>query len=179
MKYILKRTAAYFIDCAIAFSIVMLVFQYGMMRPIRKLLGIGEEWFHSSINMEIYVLLSISLPVWLYFSILDSSEKKGTFGKRILKLSVVKKITNNKLGFKKSFLRTACKLLPWEIAHLGIIFPIPLNYAEDPSIRVLSILGMVLFMIYFLSILWDKEKQSIYDKLMRTIVVDNTLPQSS
>lgn len=122
MKYFFKRTLAYFIDCLIAFAIVMLVFQWGILSHIRASIGITDAWFTSSINMQLYVLTTISIPVWAYFTYFDSNKSKGTFGKRIFKFAVKDK-DNQKISLQKSFLRTVFKLLPWEIAHIGVIFP--------------------------------------------------------
>lgn len=169
MKYFLKRTLAYFIDCLIAFAVVMLVFQWGILSHIRDSIGITDAWFTSSINMQLYVLTTISIPVWAYFTYFDSNKSKGTFGKRIFKFSV-EDSENQKISLQKSFLRTAFKLLPWEIAHIGVIFPTPLYFEDAPNLRILSYFGILLFIIYVLSILINAKKQSLYDKLLGTFV---------
>ena len=88
MKHFLKRAVAYFTDCMICYSLVMLVIQLALLSNIREPLGITDEWFTNSINLQLYVSLTISLPVWAYFSYLDSNRSKGTFGKRMMKLAV-------------------------------------------------------------------------------------------
>lgn len=54
-----------------------------------------------------------------------------------------------KLGFNQSLLRTIIKLLPWEIAHVGVIWPTPLYYMQNPDLRLLTVIGIVLFIIFF------------------------------
>lgn len=169
MKYFIQRTLAYLIDCFIAFAIVMLIIQWGILSNIRDAIGITDTWFQSSINMQLYVLTTISIPVWIYFAYFDSEKSKGTFGKRIFKL-VVKDSKNQKISFGKSLFRTILKLLPWEIAHIGIIFPTPLYYEEEPAIRILSYIGLFLFAIYVISIWTDSRKRTIYDKVIGTFV---------
>ena len=82
MNHIVRRTLAYLIDCTISFSVVMLLFQWALLSNIRGSLGLTDEWFMNGLNVELYVLLTISLPVWLYFIIMDSKKSRGTFGKR-------------------------------------------------------------------------------------------------
>ena len=171
MKYFLKRSLAYLIDCTICFSLVMLVIQWAILSHIRESVGITNEWFANSLNMELYVLLSISIPVWVYFTYFDSKKTKGTFGKRILKLSVSDD-KKRKIGLGKSFQRTLLKLAPWEIIHLGLIFPTPMYFEVEPEIRILTIIGILLFITYMASILLNSNRQSIYDKLIGTNVIE-------
>lgn len=162
---------AYVIDCSVVFLVVMLVIQWLVLAPVRNSFGISELWFHDSVNMQMYVFLTISLPVWFYFAFLDSYKFKGTIGKRLMKLNVYNKQNSTRISLHKSFIRTIFKLLPWEIAHIGVIFPEPLYFAQNPDIRMLSIAGLVLFTVYFISIYLDKNSQSLYDKLLDTKVV--------
>ncbi len=171
MKHFIKRTLAYLIDCAICYSLVILIIQWAILSHIRESIGITNEWFSNSLNMELYVLISISIPVWAYFTYFDSNRTKGTFGKRIFKLSVCDK-EKRKIGLGKSFQRTLLKLSPWEIAHIGVIFPTPMYFEDEPDIRILTFIGILLFFIYMVSILLSHNKQSIYDKLIGTKVTE-------
>jgi len=163
---------AYVIDCLFVFTVVMLIIQWLVLAPVRNSFGISELWFHDSVNMQMYVFLTISLPVWFYFAYLDSYKYKGTIGKRLMKLNVYNIQNSTRISLHKSFIRTIFKLLPWEIAHIGVIFPEPLYFAQNPDIRILSVGGLVLFAVYFISIYFDKNSQSLYDKLFDTKVVD-------
>lgn len=170
MKYFIERTLAYFIDCLIAFGVIMLIIQWAIISHIRAYFGITDAWFQSSINMELYVLFTISIPVWVYFAYFDSEKSKGTFGKRIFKLAV-KDNNNQRISLRKSLLRTILKLLPWEIAHIGVIFPTPIYYEVEPAVRILSYVGLLLFAIYVISLLTNSKKSTIYDKLLGTTVL--------
>lgn len=171
MVYIIKRTIAYFIDCIICYSVIILVLQWAIMSNLRTHFGTTNEWFKNSLNLELYVLLSISLPVWTYFIYFDSVKANGTFGKRVMKLMVLN-YQNSKIRIRQSFLRTFLKLLPWEIAHAGVIFPTPLYFAKDADVRFLTIIGIFLFIIYFISIIGSTKRQSLYDKLLKTMVIE-------
>ncbi len=63
----LRRGAAYLLDCTVAFAAVA-ASQVLVLAPLRTWLGMKDEWFHSGWNTEAYTLLTISLPVWLYFA---------------------------------------------------------------------------------------------------------------
>ncbi len=170
MKYFLKRACAYLIEGTICYALVMLIIQWAILSNIRPLFGITDEWFENSFNLELYILLTISLPVWGYFIYYDSNKAKGTFGKRIFKLSVFDE-EKKRIGLRKSFLRTLFKLSPWEIAHLGVVFPVPMYFAaESPDVRLLTIVGMLLFFAYIISILVSPGGLSIYDKIIGTKV---------
>ncbi|MFZ6052484.1 RDD family protein [Halocola ammonii] len=174
MKHLLQRGLAYYIDCIICFGAVMLILQWGILSNIRDDIGITDDWFRESWNMQLYVLTTISLPTWLYFAMFDSNHSKGTLGKRLFKLSVLRSEDSNRISFGKSFGRTILKLLPWEVAHLGVIFPTPLYFAKEPEIQPMTYIGIALFGIYVLSILLSKTNQSIYDYLLKTRVVKSS-----
>ena len=170
MKYVAKRSFAYFLDCFICYSLVMLLIQWALLSNLRESIGLTDEWFERSWNLQMYVLLTISLPVWLYFTYFDSKKSVGTFGKRIMKLSVTD-MQSERIGLKKSFIRTLLKLSPWEIAHIGVIFPTPLYFSDNSDVRLVTILGILLFGIYMISILISPNGRSVYDKLVGTKVV--------
>lgn len=171
LPHIVKRTLAYLIDCALIYSIVMLLIQWALLSNIRESIGITDQWFKNSWNMELYVLVSISLPVWLYFTLFDSNKTKGSIGKRILGLSV-KDLANQSIQPGKSFVRTAFKLAPWEISHIGIVFPSPIYFEDEPGIRILIIVGILLFLSYLISIMLNSNDQAIYDRIVGTKVIE-------
>ena len=172
MRRLLKRGLAYLIDCTICYSLLMLIGQWAIISNIRETIGITDEWFRDSLNTELYVLITISLPVWIYFTYFDSNRSKGTFGKRMMNLSVRNSADRERITLGRSFKRTFFKLLPWEIAHIGVIFPTPLYFMEEPEVRFLTILGILLLVGFALSILFDAHGRSIYDRLAGTEVID-------
>jgi len=148
----------------------MIFFQWALLSNLREIIGITNEWFVNSLNLQLYVFLTISLPVWLYFTYTDSKQSNGTIGKRIMKLKVLN-YNNEKIGLKRNLVRTALKLAPWEISHIGVIFPSPLYFAQNYEIRILTIFGIILFVAYMGSIVIDSDRQSLYDKLTGTKVI--------
>ncbi len=171
MKHPVKRAAAYFIDCLLCYSAIMLIIQWAILGNLRESVGITDAWFESSWHTELYVLTTISLPVWGYFVYFDSYKSKGTFGKRLLKLTLVNQ-QGLRISIGRSLIRTLLKLAPWEIAHIGVIFPVPLYFMEAPEIRLLTIVGLFFFALWILSILINSEHRSLYDKLLGTHVLE-------
>lgn len=170
MKYFLRRAIAYFVDCLCCYGVIMLVLQWAILSNLQPLLGIDEEWFQISLNVQLYVLLTISIPVWAYFTYFDSRESKGTIGKRLLKLSVVDD-QQQRLDLYRSFQRTFLKLLPWEVAHLGVIWPEPIYFADEPNVRIFTIVGIILLAVYTFSVVLSTQQQSVYDKWLDTAVL--------
>jgi uncharacterized RDD family membrane protein YckC len=171
MKYLLRRTLAYLIDCIIVYGAAMILIQWALLSQFREQWGITEEWFRVSTHMQIYVLLTISIPVWSYFALMDSKVSRGTLGKRLLKARVIQKTKPESPGIGRSYLRTFFKLLPWEIAHVGVIFPTPLYFENEAKLRVWTYVGILLLIGYALSIILSKKGQTIYDYTLGTQVI--------
>jgi uncharacterized RDD family membrane protein YckC len=139
--------------------------------PIRQLLIDSENWFRSGWNAELYTLITISLPTWLYFSSFEASPWQATLGKRLLKLETLEKGSRDRLSFLQAFVRTLIKLAPWEIAHLTNNLPVPLWYDPDPGFRAGFILVPVLVVIYIVVAFVTPDRQSVHDLLAKTIVI--------
>lgn len=60
------------------------------------------------------------LPVGIYLFLTESSATQATLGKRRLQLQVVDGRTGERASTPRILLRTAVKLLPWEIAHFSV-----------------------------------------------------------
>ena len=170
MKYFIKRTLAYLIDCFIAYAAVMLLIQWALLSQIRDQLGISMEWFRVSTHMQLYVFLTISVPVWTYFALMDSKAARGTWGKRVFKLRVLGKTGQESPRTGRSYLRTFLKLLPWEIAHVGVIFPTPLYFEAEAALRPWTYVGIALLICYVLSMIFSKKGQTVYDLILGTQV---------
>lgn len=72
--------------------------------------------FQSPGQGQLIGLLTMTLPVTLYFAWLESSGFQASLGKRLLRLRVLAD-SGERLPFGRSFVRTAVKFLPWECGH--------------------------------------------------------------
>src|SRR5688500_14940033 len=62
-------------------------------------------------------LLTMTLPVTLYFALCEASALGGSLGKRLLGL-VVTRENGGRLSFGSALVRNALKFAPWECGHL-------------------------------------------------------------
>ena len=172
-NYLLKRSLAYFIDVSIVYLFVMLVIQMLILVPIRNYFGITEAWFRIGWNVQMYVLLTISIPVWLYFIISEASKHRATFGKRLMKLEVLNVNGNSRISISTSVKRTFFKLLPWELIHIGLNLPKPVWFQENPEFRYLTLFGSLLFVGYFTFLIYFNKNKTPYDSILGTEVKKN------
>jgi|WetSurMetagenome_2_1015567.scaffolds.fasta_scaffold521968_1 uncharacterized RDD family membrane protein YckC len=164
---VFKRIIAYSFDCLIAFSVLVIP-------QIIIFLVTGGAWFTSlktSTQIESWILLTISIPVWLYFSIFESSKSGAAFGKKLFHLRVCN-YQQEKLKFGQAFLRTIIKLLPWELTHISLMFPEPLWNSAIPSRFPTGLYLVYSLLILYIAIpFFNKRKQSLDDMIARTFVI--------
>ncbi len=115
-----RRAAAFLLDLAVAGVAVVVLLQL-FLDPLRQALGPG--WMRIGAFYVSYVLLTVSLPIWFYFSGYESSPWQATPGKRWLGIRV-NSIGGRPVTFVRAFVRTVVKLLPFEIAHICVALPV-------------------------------------------------------
>jgi uncharacterized RDD family membrane protein YckC len=167
---LLPRSMAYLIDCAVAFGFFAAT-QLLLLVPARGAMGIEESWFYSGIHTELYTLLTISLPIWLYFALCEQSKWQATLGKRLLKLRVVDELNYTRIRFPRSLLRTLVKLLPWEIAHLSNNLPKPIWFVPEPEFRAGFMVVCILLFGYVAMVGLSEKKHGPHDRLARTLIL--------
>lgn len=163
------RGIAYLIDSTVVFLVIAGT-QLWLMTPLRQQIGITQEWFHNGWNTQLYTLLTISLPVWIYFAVLEKSATRATLGKLSLGLHVVDETKQNSIGFPRAFMRTIAKLLPWELAHVGNNLPTPMMFADDPGFRWGFAAAGIVMLIYVASIIITPQCRTPYDILFGSMV---------
>lgn len=130
------RLAAFLIDILVVCAAVVVLLQF-VLDPLRSVLGPGWArvgWFYIG-----YTLLTVSLPIWLYFTGYEAGDEHATLGKRWLGLTVAG-ASGTPPSFGRAFLRTIVKLLPFEVAH--VVIAVPANPFIDPLTSRLIIPGM-------------------------------------
>jgi uncharacterized RDD family membrane protein YckC len=170
MTLILKRIAAYFIDymviltyAAILFGVTFLSYRLRdlPMEPVSPLKGNLISFF------------TLTVPVFLYFYLFESGKFKGSLGKKLLNIQ----IHNN--SKKNVFCRVFFKIIPWEIAHVGIHWSVYYsNQGQEIPLWnwILNILPQIIVLGYFISIILTKGRSSIYDKVARTFIQKKKIP---
>ena len=165
---ILMRGCAYTIDVVCCFGIYLVV-QLPLM-ALRPYVGIELSWFESGVNTQLYTLATISIPVWIYFALMESSRWQATIGKLCVGLKVFDCFGKGRLRFGPAMVRTIIKLLPWELVHIGVNLPIPLMFAEEPGFRVAFLFAGLLMPAYVLMIAMNKNRRGPHDLLTGSTV---------
>jgi uncharacterized RDD family membrane protein YckC len=143
-----------------------------------QLFGRGEAALRTSVMQHdpwkghLFALLSTTLPVLLYFSLMESAARGGTLGKRALGLRVVSE-DGEQVSLGRAFLRGVGKFLPWETAH-AVYWHWP-GWPLDPAPATngqIAMLGAVwLASGWYLVSLFRKDRRTPYDRLAGTQVV--------
>jgi uncharacterized RDD family membrane protein YckC len=154
----------------------ILVFQFGLSNligfPSSKHLNTG--WL-----IYAWVLLSISLPIYLYFILLERSESQATLGKKISKVKVVDR-DGGVISTRQSIYRNLIKIaIPWEITHISLLFPRPLFNIAEPKIPLGIYLADIILLLYLLIFLLTKGKITVHDHISSTRVVLKKLPEQN
>lgn len=164
MKLSLKRLLAYWLD-----FVVLAVVLVGVQLLIYTVTsGFPFDYLDKGYQIESWVVLSMSLPVWAYFIYFETTRRQ-TPGKRLLKLAIVDD-RKPKLSFLQALGRTFVRLLPWEMTHLIILVPDPWWDVEEPSNQALIFIPNLLILAYIVVLFVNKGRRGIHDYVARTKV---------
>jgi uncharacterized RDD family membrane protein YckC len=167
---IVRRVGAYLVDCALMVA-AFVILQSFLFLPLRHRLIGPDEWLMAGgFPLEIYTLLTISLPTWLYFAWSEQSTWQATIGKRLVRL-IVTDIGGERIGFGRAMLRTVIKLLPWELSHLTVNLPTSMMFEPEPQFRFGFLVVFALLVLYPALILLTRRRQSLHDLCAKTIVL--------
>lgn len=162
------RLLAYLVDVALLATVIQAV-HFGVMR-----FAFGGErpaWADRGIVVWIVVLGTVSLPVYLYFALLESGRRRATLGKRLARIEVVGD-DGAPIRFPRAFLRTLVKLIPWEVAHATMLLPKPLWAADAEAVaRPGFMFSTLLVGAWLVTLMLTPRSQSVHDLVVRTLVV--------
>lgn len=175
---VVRRVVAYAIDAALAYAAVVAFGQLVVFAPLQQ--ALGTTWRASGLLLELWVLATISLPVWSLFAWFEGRASGATPGKRLLGVRVVCARGGARVGFGRAWLRNAVKLLPWECAHLAL--NVPDNPFVDPEtgefrgvaggeFRPAYLLTWLLLGAWLLAAHRDAQHRGVHDRAAGTRVV--------
>ncbi|REE68766.1 RDD family protein [Paenibacillus taihuensis] len=118
---------------------------------------------------EMNGFMFITLPVYLYFAICEGSKWHATWGKRKMGIMLAGH-EGRSIGLGTSLFRSAIKFLPWELAHFTIWhMVIPSDFSDSLIYSLLAVVyGLVL--VYLISPLISRNKQTVYDLIAGTMI---------
>lgn len=131
-----RRAGAFLIDVFVAGVVLVALLQL-LLEPFRQ--SLGPAWARVGWFYIAYALLTISLPIWLYFAGYESGPHHATPAKRWLGLDVAS-TRPAPLSFGRALVRTAAKLLPFEVAH--VFLAVPANSFIHPVSGELTLPGL-------------------------------------
>ena len=166
---VIRRVGAYAVDGLILFIAFPIIL--GGLSGLILYLTVGFDWIRNGFLFWLYVFSIVSIPFWLYYSLLESSERQATFGMRLFGLQVTN-TDGNRIGFGRALLRTVIKLLPLELNHLVMFLPTPIWSDPHPGFRVGFVVVNALIILYFATMFITKRRQSVHDLVAGTVVVN-------
>ncbi len=137
----------------------------------------SADWFaDTSPLLSLWAVLTMSVPMWTYNSVLVAAPRTGTVGQRVTRVRVVTD-SGEPLVFGHSILRTAILFAGWEISHIAMF--IPRNIATDQP-ALWQYVGVSLGTLYLVSdlvaIVATGGRKSLADLLMGTRLVSTRTP---
>lgn len=133
-----------------------------------KISPFGDNpWINQSL-----VILTLTLPVVLYFALSEASRFQATYGKRIMKVSVVD-MSGQQANLRQTLMRAIGKLLPWEWFHTMVWHwdGWPTNPAPPTSLQIVGLSLVWLAIVWFLACLFVGSRRTPYDRVAATAVV--------
>jgi uncharacterized RDD family membrane protein YckC len=132
--------------------------------------AVAQSIFANRILGQVIGFALVTLPVTLYYALLESSPQRATWGKRKVGLRVMQ-TDGTRLSFARALARTLLKFVPWELSHT-LIWQI--RFAQPQEMTFINI-GFVLVWLLIganlASLLLSKKHQTLYDWISGTYVV--------
>jgi uncharacterized RDD family membrane protein YckC len=169
-----KRLVAFLFDylLILVYVVALAGVNYGIILSAGALDSVAP-FFASPVVKDAIAFLTLVLPVGLYFALQESSRRQSTWGKRKAGIRVVN-ANGGGLTRKQALLRTAVKLLPWQIAHTSIYHVEGWPLApEQPMPLVMGgfVLAYASVAIYLLSALLSRVHRTPYDWVSGAYVI--------
>jgi uncharacterized RDD family membrane protein YckC len=111
-----RRVGAFFLDVLLVYLIIIVI-QYAVFILTG---GFPFNQIESGREYQLWFLVTFSLPLWLYFALLESSSRQATLGKRLLKIRVAN-LEEVRIRIARAFVRTLIKMLPWELVFVTVL----------------------------------------------------------
>ncbi|WP_164669796.1 RDD family protein [Virgibacillus doumboii] len=162
-----KRLAALFIDYLLIVIYALILVGAAIIFYNIFFDGIPDT---GRVTEELISFFALVFPVFLYFVITESSQKRASFGKRKMRIGVGS-FNGNSLSLVQVILRNVIKLLPWQAAHSFIFYGMH-NHWEISAFTwiIVGVLCYGLPIISFLLLCFRKDHRVIHDLLANTVV---------
>ena len=137
----------------------------------------SEALFADPLRGQLASAALLTLPVVLYFALMESSSRGATVGKRVVGIQVRASkgpAAGRRLPLARSLVRSALKFAPWEIAHTSL-WRLPGWPGEVETVPWGVALGFALTWVlgglYLAFPLLSRRRQTPYDRAAGSVVV--------
>ncbi len=171
------RALAFALDELIIAGYLVLVAAMGALVNL-TLPGLARALFGSRVAGQASGFALVTLPVVLYFALMESSAWQASWGKRRCGLRVVD-ARGARLSRARALRRTALAFIPWELSHT-LIWQLRFAPAESPALVTAGfILVWLLVGANIASLVLRPSHQTLYDWLVGTYVLaaERTIPK--
>jgi uncharacterized RDD family membrane protein YckC len=157
-----RRLAAYGIDVLVLAAMLLpLAFGIAALLGTQRMTG-PDVWLRQ--------LVSISVPAWTYFVITDRLGRGRSIGKRMLGLAT-RGLDGAAPSWAAAVVRTALKLLPWELIHVAFFAMAESFVRIEPAQLVVAGSSYVIMLAYVAVALGTGGTRSVPDFAASTRVV--------
>lgn len=159
---LIRRFSALFIDYLLIALYAGVLFLFS---PI-----VAPLFQKSAGQAEVFGIILLVMPVFLYFFLFEASKLKATPGKLLFNLKVIK-IDGTKFNYKNSFFRSFIKFIPWELAHFAmwqLVFP---GSSFSFIAEYLLIITNIILVIYIVFPFFNGKARAIHDYAGHTKVI--------
>jgi hypothetical protein len=168
-----RRIAAFALDYLLISGYIVVLTIAGSIIAFGPL---GDEWqslFSNPWRADLVAFVTLIFPVITYFALMESSESGATWGKRRMRLRVVN-LSGERLSRTQALIRSAVKLMPWQLAHT-CLFHIPGWPFAPENPPILVIIGFTLVWIgigfYVVTLAIGPSRRTPYDWAAESRVV--------
>lgn len=125
--------------------------------------------FSREYSAELFGFVTITLPVSLYFAIMEASLRQATWGKSRARLKVVDIKEGKPLSLARSLGRTTMKFIPWELSH-ACIWYIRFHPESSWPFTIGIIVVFLLVGLNMTLLVLSRTHQTLYDIIAGTTV---------
>lgn len=176
MKYagFIKRTAAFVVDYLLI--VVCSIVIGGIISRLINYPYVNFKGFEIPFFRFIYYFVFTILTLIYY--LIAEGKYQATFGKRCFGLKVTNQAGNN-ISFISNLSRFLFVMIFAVSIHISHIFfsmgakPINYNYLLIDRVNIISYIIAFLCIISYLCLLFSSKKQTLYDKLTKTFVIED------
>lgn len=159
----LRRAAAYLIDIALLYVYIIVLFFASTV--VDSVLPFHDLMAESYVLRHLISFSTLTLPLVLYFILMEHSGRQGTLGKSRMKLRVTD-LNGDRASTEAVVIRNAVKFLPWEIAHTHIHLNPDFLTAGHTTVAawVLGVgLPVAVMLVYAAMIVARSDRRSLYE----------------